>query len=203
MDRRQLNILLIDDDEEDYIITRGLLSKITDRIHRLNWVYTYEAAVAAFKENKYDAYLIDYRFGQYDGLELMRIAIKMGCKSPLILLTGWGDLSVDLKAMEAGAADYLVKDQLGALLLERSIRYAIERRREEVEREKLIVELRETLAELKTLSGLLPICAGCKKIRDDEGYWHQVEVYVEERSEAQFSHSFCPDCLDPNKGLGD
>jgi len=69
-----------------------------------------------------------------------------------------------------------------------------ERRRIEGEREALIVELQNALAEVKRLSGLLPICASCKKIRDDQGYWQQVEKYVQEHSEARFSHSICPDC---------
>jgi len=69
-----------------------------------------------------------------------------------------------------------------------------ERKREEQEREQLINQLQETLAHVKTLRGLIPICASCKRIRDDQGYWHQVEVYVQEHSEAQFSHGLCLDC---------
>ena len=70
-----------------------------------------------------------------------------------------------------------------------------ERKRVEEERESLVIELREALNQVQTLSGLLPICANCKKIRDDQGYWHQVEAYVRDHSEAEFSHSICPDCL--------
>ena len=62
------------------------------------------------------------------------------------------------------------------------------------EREAVIVELQEALSNVKRLSGLLPICASCKKIRDDDGYWHQVEVYIHTHTEANFSHSICPDC---------
>lgn len=69
-----------------------------------------------------------------------------------------------------------------------------ERIRIEKEREKLIRELQEALAKIKTLRGLLPICASCKKIHDDDGYWHQVETYISNHSEAHFSHGFCPDC---------
>ncbi|MCI0659342.1 MAG: PAS domain S-box protein, partial [Acidobacteria bacterium] len=69
-----------------------------------------------------------------------------------------------------------------------------ERRRAEEEREKLLVELQGALANIKTLSGLLPICASCKKIRDDGGYWSQIESYVSAHSQAQFSHGICPDC---------
>ena len=70
-----------------------------------------------------------------------------------------------------------------------------ERKRAGEEREKLIGELTEALNNIKTLRGLIPICASCKKIRDDQGYWQQVEVYVRDRSEAEFSHGLCPDCV--------
>jgi len=69
-----------------------------------------------------------------------------------------------------------------------------ERKRVEKEREELIDELQAVLAEVKTLSGLLPICASCKKIRDDQGYWNQIESYIRERSDAEFSHGICPEC---------
>lgn len=70
-----------------------------------------------------------------------------------------------------------------------------ERKRAEAEREKLIKELQDALAQVKTLKGFLPICAHCKKIRDDEGYWRQIEEYIRDHSEAEFSHGICPECL--------
>ena len=70
-----------------------------------------------------------------------------------------------------------------------------ERKRIEEERERLVRDLQEALAEVKTLSGLLPICASCKKIRDDKGYWRQIEIYIRDHSEAEFSHSICPECV--------
>jgi hypothetical protein len=70
-----------------------------------------------------------------------------------------------------------------------------ERRKAEEEKEKIITQLKEALARVKTLSGLLPICASCKKIRDDDGYWHQVEEYIINHSEADFSHGICPECM--------
>jgi hypothetical protein len=72
--------------------------------------------------------------------------------------------------------------------------YLVERKQAEVEREKLIIELREALTNVKTLRGLLPICAACKKIRDDSGYWNTLEDYIVRHSEADFTHGFCPEC---------
>jgi DNA repair exonuclease SbcCD ATPase subunit len=69
-----------------------------------------------------------------------------------------------------------------------------ERKQSEAERENLIKKLQEALSEVKTLSGLFPICASCKKIRDDNGYWNQIESYIRKHSDAEFSHSICPEC---------
>jgi PAS domain S-box-containing protein len=69
-----------------------------------------------------------------------------------------------------------------------------ERVEAEQEREKLIVELKEAMDNIKTLKGLMPICSSCKKIRDDKGYWHQVESYIRDHTDAEFTHGLCPDC---------
>jgi PAS domain S-box-containing protein len=69
-----------------------------------------------------------------------------------------------------------------------------ERRSAEVERERLITDLQTALTKVKTLSGMLPICASCKKVRDDKGYWNQIESYIHEHTDAEFSHSICPEC---------
>ncbi len=88
-----------------------------------------------------------------------------------------------------------IKDSSGRIIGASAIARDIsEKKRAEQEREKLIAELQEALANVKTLSGLIPICASCKKIRDDRGYWNQIENYLKEHSEAEFSHGICPDC---------
>ena len=111
-----------------------------------------------------------------------------------MVLTGLADHEVGLEAVNAGAQDYLVKGQVTGEMLLRSIRYAIERKRIENEKAQVIVELQEALAKVKLLSGFIPICASCKKIRDDTGYWQQIEAYIQQHSNAEFSHSICPDC---------
>jgi len=131
MGNNVIKILLIDDDEDDYVVTRDLLSESKELKHELHWIPTYHEAVTRICENNYDIYLLDYRLGKHTGLDLLQKATCQGCRSPFILLTGEGNHETDLKAMKAGAADYLVKGEISAPLLERSIRYAIERKRTE------------------------------------------------------------------------
>lgn len=102
-------------------------------------------------------------------------------------MTGFADETTALQAVRLGAQDYLLKDQTDVHLLTRSIRYAIER-------EKLSTKLRKALAQIRTLSGLLPICSSCKNIRDDQGDWQHVEVFVRNHSDAEFTHGICPTC---------
>jgi light-regulated signal transduction histidine kinase (bacteriophytochrome) len=131
MDGLRVRVLLIEDDEEDYILVQDLFSEISPSRFNLEWASTYEAALTAMERERYDVYLLDYRLGNRNGLEVLRELKERGFTTPIILLTGFGDYDVDIEAMRAGAADYLVKDQLSSPLLERSIRYAIERNRSE------------------------------------------------------------------------
>lgn len=121
-----IRVLLVDDDEDDYILTRSLLCEIKGEKFQLDWVPTYDAAWAEMVHRQHDVYLIDYRLGQQSGLELLQDAIAQNFDAPIILLTGHSDPEIDLAAMRAGAADYLVKGEINALVLERTIRYAVE-----------------------------------------------------------------------------
>jgi signal transduction histidine kinase len=132
-DTRALRVLIADDDEDDYILTRDLLLRIGRPRFQLDWTPSYEGALEAIEHNQHDVYLFDYHLGHSDGLELLREAMVRGCKAPIILLTGNDNWETDVEAMKAGAADYLVKGHLDARLLERSIRYALERTRAQAE----------------------------------------------------------------------
>lgn len=131
MDCELKRVLLVEDDEDDYVVTRDILGDIKGARYELEWASSYDAAIEAITHKEHDVYLFDYRLGCHTGLELLHDAIAMDCKVPVILLTGQDDRETDLEAMRAGAADYLVKGQITAQVLERSIRYAIERRRAE------------------------------------------------------------------------
>ena len=124
-----IRVLLVEDDEDDYILTREFLTELKDHRFALDWVKTFEAGLGEMLRNQHDVVLLDYRLGARNGVELLRAAVERGCQAPVILLTGSGQHQVDLEAMQAGAADYLVKAQLQAHALERSIRYAIQRKR--------------------------------------------------------------------------
>ncbi|MGA9777117.1 MAG: response regulator [Limisphaerales bacterium] len=121
-----VRVLLVDDDEDDYIITRNLISEIRDRRYQLKWVDNYDAALAAVHRHEHDICLLDYRLGSRTGLELLRESKSLNDRLPMILLTGQGDHEIDIEAMKAGAADYLIKGQLDSDKLDRAIRYAIQ-----------------------------------------------------------------------------
>src|SRR3954462_14118942 len=94
-----VRVLLVDDDEDDYILTRNLLGSLGAGRFALDWVASYEAAIDAIRDDRHDVYLLDYNLGAHNGIELVREALVGGCRRPLILLTGQGDRNVDLEAM--------------------------------------------------------------------------------------------------------
>jgi two-component sensor histidine kinase/CheY-like chemotaxis protein len=144
--RETLRVLLVEDDPDDYALTRDLLGD-SGRRFNLDWVSTYDAGLEAIRRQEHDVYLLDYRLGGRDGLELLREASAAGARKPMILLTGQGGREIDLEAMRAGAADYVVKSQLDAALLDRAIRYAIAHKRNEEELERRVRQRTAELAE--------------------------------------------------------
>ncbi len=131
MNEMEIRVLLVEDDEDDFIITDELISDISSTSYKLDWVSNYQDALPKMAACQHDIYLVDYRLGIQNGLDLIRDAIGSGCNAPIILLTGQGGMEVDLEAMETGVADYLIKNKLDSQVLERSIRYSIERYREQ------------------------------------------------------------------------
>ncbi|MEW6468760.1 MAG: ATP-binding protein [Bacteroidota bacterium] len=121
----KIRILMIDDDEEDYFLTRDLLEDLPPGKYVLEWVPSFDDGLKRILEKKHDVYLVDYRLGARTGDELIREAIKRGCEEPLILLTGQNNREADNLALKAGAADYLEKGNLSARTLENAIRYSV------------------------------------------------------------------------------
>lgn len=190
---QHLKVLLIEDNKADQ-----LAFKILVKDQALPYDYSIASSVSEAKSslepNRFDVIITDYFLGDGTAFDIL----ALGLDTPIIVITGAGDEEIAVRAMKAGAYDYLIKDLESNHLkvLPITVENAIKRKQAEEERERLIRDLQHALAQVKTLSGLLPICAACKKIRDDRGYWNQIEAYLREHSQAEFTHSICPDCLE-------
>jgi putative nucleotidyltransferase with HDIG domain len=121
------HVLLVEDDEDDYLLTKDMLHELHDPETELSWVRDYREALRAARTDHYDVCLVDYRLGgAQDGIDLIRALVAEGHQIPVVLLTGEGTRHVDVEAARAGAADFLVKGDTSPALLERTIRYAMQ-----------------------------------------------------------------------------
>ena len=123
----QIHVLIIDDDQDDFLIISDYLKAIESNRFKIEWCYNYAEAVNQLARRAHHIYFVDYRLGAKTGLDLLRDAEALKCEEPIILLTGFGNPAVDNEAMRIGAMDYLIKAELTTEKLERCIRYALER----------------------------------------------------------------------------
>lgn len=174
-----MNILIADDDSTSRLVLSATLKKIG---HQVTMAKSGEEALEVFDRIHVPLLISDMMMPGMDGLELCRRvrAANRRKYTYFILLTSVGGKSGYLVGMKAGADDFITKpfdeEQLAARLV------VAER----------ILSLQ---SQVKHLSGLLPICSHCKKVRDDQNYWQQVEFYIAKRTDAKFTHSYCPDCF--------
>jgi signal transduction histidine kinase/FixJ family two-component response regulator len=122
-----IRVLIVEDDEDDYILVRDMLAEVDGTSYELHWVNSYETGLDALRSSRYDVCLLDYQLREQDGIGFMHALAGLEHVPPIIFLTGMANYAVDLEAMRAGAADYLEKGQVNAPILERAIRYTIER----------------------------------------------------------------------------
>jgi DNA-binding response OmpR family regulator len=154
-------------------------------------------------EQTIDAILLDLNMPEMDGIAVIK-NIKANhrlCGIPILVISADSEDVRISQAFEAGAQDYIRKP-IQKMELEARVRTVLElkresdsRKRREHDLELTVLQLNKALNEIKTLSGLLPICSHCKKIRDDKGYWTRVEQYIMDRSKAEFTHGVCPECV--------
>ncbi len=140
-----------------------------------------------------DVVIMDIEMPWLNGLEATQ-RINELCPTPVVILSAYDTPDLTAQAGKAGAGAYLVKPPQ-ARAIERAITIAMARFDDMNELRRLNTELQQALAEIKTLRGVIPICANCKKIRSDTGYWQQVEVYIKQHSNAEFTHGICPGCI--------
>jgi CheY-like chemotaxis protein len=186
------HLLIVDDLPRNLQVLALLLSKAG---YRVSMAMEGAQAVEMMRVEAPDLVLLDVMMSGMDGLEVCRVlkADPALREIPVIFLTAKAELEDLQEGFRLGAVDYVTKPFRGGELLARvathvSLKLALERERD------LRRSLEETLAQVKTLSGLLPICARCKKIRDDSGYWNQIENFISAHSDADFTHGICPEC---------
>ena len=195
---QKLRIIHLEDSRNDAELVRENLADggIDCEIVR---VETREDFVAAIERGGFDLILADYKLPLFDGLSALAIRQEHCPDVPFVFVSGQIGEDRAIESLKSGATDYVIKDRLSRLVpaVNRALAENKERTRRkkaEEERERIVHELQEAIARVKTLTGLLPICASCKKIRDDRGYWNHVEIYIREHSDAEFTHGMCPEC---------
>jgi DNA-binding response OmpR family regulator len=191
----QRKILVVDDDPGIRLATVRLLGNAGYFVAEAE---TGTEGLRLVREMHPDLVVLDVMLPDMHGHEVCRkIKTDRNLKDTYVLMASGHRTASDdqSEGLEIGADGYIARPVTNRELLART--QAIFRIiNAERERDRLIGELQEALARIKTLSGLLPICCHCKKIRDDKGYWNQVEVYIRDHSNVEFSHSICPECME-------
>ncbi len=194
MNRKPSTILLIEDTLADAQLIMEILREEPTNAFEIHHAESLTRGLDVLSRCPVDIVLLDLTLPDSSGFETFARLQAHAPTMPVIVLTGLDDKDLAVRIVHEGAQDYLVKSLVDYTMLPRAIRYSIERKQAIIEKDRLIAELREALANVKTLTGLLPICASCKQIRDDHGYWQQVESYIQKHSSAVFTHSICPRC---------
>lgn len=184
-----ITVLIVEDNPDDYLLLKGVLGSSGTIDAALLHEDRLEAGLAAAENKEIDVAILDLFLPDSSGLETFISFHERYPLIPAVIMTGSKDQEMALEGLRKGAQDYLFKSELlSSTAILRSIRYAIERQR-------LTTDLRMALDQILQLQGLLPICSICKKIRDDQGYWKNVEAYIAQHLNVMFSHSLCPDCV--------
>ncbi len=183
--------------EDEVVVGMDLMRKLESLGYEVDQkVVRYgEHVIEAVERKMPDLILMDIHLkGEMSGTQAAAI-VKEKYNLPIVFLTAYADEKTLASAKKSAPYAYL-KKPVRLDDLERSLEIALYRSSIDRENIKLIKKLEKALAEVKTLRGLMPLCSNCKKIRDDEGYWDELEDYIEKHSEGRFSHGICPKCFD-------
>jgi len=187
-------ILIVDDVVENVEILYAILK---DEPYRFAVALNAEQTYKAIARELPDLILLDVMLPDEDGYEVAEKILREypGHRLPIIFITARARIEDKVKGFHAGGIDYITKpfeeEEVSA-----RVRTHLELQQLNHRQERLIRQLKQALDEVKQLRGIIPICSHCKKIRDDSGYWKQVEQYISEHTEAEFSHGLCPNCLE-------
>jgi DNA-binding response OmpR family regulator len=190
-----VKILIIDDDPDVCFATSRIVKKAGYEVYE---AFSGTECLQSVKVNKPDLVLLDVVLPDADGNDICR-KIKDDPEligTFIVMISALKTSSFEqAQGLDIGADGYIARP-ISNRELKARIDAMVRIMRAERERDQVIAELRQALTEIKRLSGLLPICMFCKKIRDDKGYWNRLEDYIQERSEADFSHSICDECIE-------
>ena len=188
----QYCVMVVDDD----LFSRSSLTRfLTKHGYRVCEAEDGARALALLNSCPADLILLDMDMPVMDGIETCKRLRQFDefVDVPVLMITGLDDDESIDQAFAVGATDYLTKPFHWTVLRNR-VKYLITQLHAERDQRRLLKELSEALDKVKSLTGLLPICASCKKIRDDDGYWQEVETYMGEHAELKFTHGICPQC---------
>ncbi len=188
--------------EDDYLVSEEIARELKEIGHiQVGQASNGQEAVELVGKLRPDVVLMDIKMPVLDGLEAAR-QIQESWPTPVIVVSAHESHDLVAKAGTVGVAAYLTKPPRRGDI-ERAIAVALARHEDVMnirrlcnEAESRNRELQEALGKVKLLSGLLPVCAACRKIRDDHGYWTQIEAYIRDHSEAEFTHGICPACME-------
>jgi AmiR/NasT family two-component response regulator len=190
-EQKEIRVLVVEDDHLVSEMVRGTLEEVGYLV--VGEAIDGREALEMVARLSPDVVLMDIKMPDMDGIAATRQIMEAN-PVPVVALTAYENPELMREAVDAGLGAYLVKPST-AREMERAITVAMARFDDIVELRRLNAKLNETLATVKQLSGLLPICASCNMIRDEGGRWQQLENYICEHSEAEFSHSLCPECF--------
>lgn len=191
----KISVLIVEDNPADVLLIKEHLNDISGECYETEEVETLADALRKISRSDFDVILLDLSLPDSKGFDTVRTVVSKFPQSVIIVLTGLQDEQLALQAVRYGAQDYLEKNSISSALLHRSISYSVERKKAMQDKEDLLSDLSEALNRIEQLQGILPICASCKKIRNNGGNWEQIEVYIKKHSNAEFTHSICPDCM--------
>lgn len=185
-------LLIVEDDVSSAEDLRDVLEHMGYQVPLL--AHSGAEAVTAAEQSSPDLVLLDIDLGGgMTGIEVAR-HLRARRRIPVVFLTGNGSDRVVDEAADTEPHGFLVKP-VSLAALRSTIEVALRKSQVEAHNARLLAELQEALKSVRTLTGLLPICCGCKRIRDDAGYWQEVEEYVARHTHAEFTHGFCPECV--------
>ncbi|MBM9616743.1 response regulator [Desulfobulbus rhabdoformis] len=186
------SILVVDDNPDNLRLLEKLL---TEHHYKVRLATSGSRALATVRKEAPDLILLDIMMPEMDGFEVCRQlkSIEQTAHIPIIFISAVSEIIDKVKAFSLGAVDYILKPfQEDEVLARVKTHLTLSILQRQLEKKNAALE--EALAEIKILRGIIPICASCKKIRNDDGYWQQIESYIREHSDAQFSHSICEEC---------